>query len=83
MLVKYLKVKERWNLVLEYIKIKVTSTLLITPFKIIFDYVLTEINQPINTTLIFSKKYILESLNRCQCLNLNGFIYQLHQVYSE
>ena len=29
------------------------------------------------------KKYIFESSNKCQNLNLNGFIHRLHQVYSE
>ena len=50
------KVKEFWNLVLEYIKCKVTTTLLITPFNMIFSYILAEINQqPIKRILLVAK----------------------------
>ena len=78
------KVKEFWNLVLTYIKSKVTTTLLLTPFNIILGYTLAEFNQqPINTILLVARKYIFESSNKCQNLNLNGFIHRLHQVYSE
>ena len=69
MLVLCPKVKEFWNLVLEYIKSKVKTTLLFIPFNIILGYTFAEVNQqPINTILL---------------LNLNGFIHRLHQVNSE
>ena len=84
MLVLCPKVKEFWNLVQENIKSKVTTTFLVTPFNIISGYTLAEVNQqPINTILVVAKKYIFESTNKCQNLNLNGFIHRLHQVYSE
>ena len=48
-----------YMLVLEYIKSKVTTNLLITPFNIIFGHILVEINQqPINTILLVAKIYI-------------------------
>ena len=84
MLVLCPKVKEFWNQILEYIKSKVTTTLLLTPFNIILGYTLAEVNQqPINTILLVAKKYIFEASNKCQNLNINGFIHRLHQVYSE
>ena len=53
------KVKEFWNLVLEYIKSKVTTTLLNTPFNIILGYTLAEVNQqPINTFVLVANIYI-------------------------
>ena len=65
-LVKCLKVKEFWNLVLEYVKSKVTTTLLITPLNIIISYILAEVNpQSINTTvLVATKIYIYLSLQK-------------------
>ena len=57
MLLLCLKVKELWNLVLEYIKGKGTGTLIITPLNIILDYTLAEVNhQPINTIIFVAKK---------------------------
>ena len=56
MLVLCLKVKEFWNLVLEYIKSKVITTLLLTSFNIILGYTFAEVNQqPINTILLVAK----------------------------
>ena len=82
MLVLCSKVKEFWNLVLEYIKNKVTTTILFTPFNIILGYTFAEVNPSIQFFLLL-KIYIFESSNKCQNLNLNGFIHRLHQVYSE
>ena len=59
MLVLCPKVKEFWNLVQEYIKSKVTITLLVTPFNIILGYTLAKVNQqPINTILLVAKTYL-------------------------
>ena len=56
MLVLCPQVKEFWNLVLEYIKSKVKTTLLFTPFNIILGYTFVEVNQqPINTILLVAK----------------------------
>ena len=66
MLVICPKVKAFWNLVLEYMKSKVTTTLSIIPFNIIFGYILAEDNQhSINTILLVAKKiYIFKFLSQ-------------------
>ena len=76
MLVLCPKVKEFWNQILEYIKSKVTTTSLLTPFNIILGYTLAEVNQqPINAILLVAKKYIFEFSNKCQ--NIMFFFFAL------
>ena len=76
MFVLCLKVKEFWNLVLEYIKCKDKTTLLFTPFNILLGYTLAEVNQqPINTILLVAKNiYLSLQINVKILISMDSFI---------